>query len=146
MQCKSPNCAKEADTAPLGRRGARRLFCSDECYAKWRKEGVPKITPFEIAQLGRRVIAWHSKGFTEQQQALPVYFRECLSLLTILGKARKYAIASKHPLYAYVDHVSLTWIMQSNKTAVSSWLLTSLSDLRIEVMIYTYRARAGRIN
>ena len=141
--CSLPDCSEEADLTPKAYRGARRFFCSQECYDQWRKTGMPPISPEEQAQGGRRVIAWFSRAFTPTQCKWPVFHKEAFSLLTAISKAKKYAIASPCALNCHADHVSLSWCKQSDKNAAPSWLVDDLSNARFEVW---YSPGAGPVH
>jgi len=88
--------------------------------------------PFDVAVHSpdnMAVISFYSKCWPDALRGRPPFYLEADALLWGMAKARFYALSSPFPLYTYSDHAPLQWINKSDKGAVSSFIIESLSDL-----------------
>ena len=83
----------------------------------------------------KRVIEWISKAWTADQLKLPVFYRESLARLLMLGKFRNHIETNIDAgATVFTDHQpSLYKNSLSNKGQLSEWRISEVADLQATV-------------
>ena len=80
-------------------------------------------------------IGFFSRSLTVSEQALPVYFRECVGVLYGIHRARLYALSSPFELEVRTDHQSLKFLQDHRgRGALSPYLLAAVQDVRFRIV------------